>query len=100
MYHYTKFLITVRLALRKYLDALEPGGSIIVSELMMDDDKTGPLAAAMMSLCMLINTKSRNYTWSEYTAWLKEVGFTDVRRIPIRSPGANGLLLGRKPENG
>lgn len=86
--------------LHKCFDALEPGGSIIVSELMMDDDKTGPLAAAMMSLCMLIDTEGRNYTWSEYTAWLKEVGFTDVRRIPIHSPGANGLLVGRKPKKG
>ncbi|GJL59944.1 MAG: O-methyltransferase [Nitrospirales bacterium] len=83
--------------LRKCMDALEPSGSIIISELMMDDDKTGPLPAAMMSLCMLIDTEGRNYTWSEYTAWLEEVGFTDVRRIPIHSPGANGLLVGRKP---
>jgi len=83
--------------LRKCFDALEPGGSIIISELMMDDDKTGPLAAALMSLCMLIDTEGQNYTWSEYTAWLEEVGFADVRRIPIHSPGANGLLVGRKP---
>ena len=83
--------------LRKCFDALEPGGSIIISELMMDDDKTGPLSAAMMSLCMLIDTEGRNYTWSEYTIWLEEVGFTEVQRIPIDSPGANGLLLGRKP---
>lgn len=84
--------------LRKCFDALEPGGSIIVSELMMDDDKTGPLSAAMMSLTMMIDTEGRNYTWSEYTEWLKEVGFTEVNRIPIQSPGANGLLVASKPK--
>ena len=84
--------------LRKCFDALEPGGAIIVSELMMDDEKTGPLPAAMMSLCMLIDTEGRNYTWSEYTEWLKEVGFTEVKRIPIQSPGANGLLVANKPK--
>ncbi|MDX1411776.1 MAG: methyltransferase [Nitrospirales bacterium] len=82
--------------LRKCYDALETGGSIIVSELMMDDDKTGPLPAAMMSLTMLIDAEGRNYTWSEYTTWLEDVGFTEVQRIPIQSPGANGLLLGSK----
>jgi hypothetical protein len=73
-------------------------GSIIISELMMDDDKTGPLPAAMMSLCMLIDTEGRNYTWREYTNWLQEAGFTTVERIPIESPGANGLLVANKPK--
>jgi hypothetical protein len=41
-----------------------------------------------------------NFQGSEYMAWLKEVGFIDVRRIPIHSPGGNGLLIGRKPEDG
>ena len=86
-----------RMILRKCFRALEPGGTIIISELMMDDDKTGPLSAAMMSLCMLIDTEGRNYTWSEYTGWLEEMGFTDIQRVQIHSPGANGLLVGRKP---
>lgn len=86
-----------RQILRKCFDALPSNGVIIVSELMMDDDKTGPPPAALMSLNMLIETEGRNYTWAEYTAWLKEAGFRDIQRIPIASPGANGLLVGIKP---
>ncbi len=41
-----------------------------------------------------------NFQGSEYMAWLKEAGFIDIRRIPIHSPEDNGLLVGRKPENG
>jgi 3-hydroxy-5-methyl-1-naphthoate 3-O-methyltransferase len=83
--------------LRRCFDALPPGGALIVSELMMDDDKTGPVPAALMSLNMLIETEGRNYTWSEYTEWLEEVGFKEIQRVPIQSPGANGLLISRRP---
>jgi len=80
--------------LRKCYDALPSNGGLIVSELMMDDDKTGPVAAAMMSLNMLIETEGRNYTWAEYTEWLEEAGFKGIKRVRLDSPGANGLLIG------
>jgi 3-hydroxy-5-methyl-1-naphthoate 3-O-methyltransferase len=86
-----------RTILQKCFRALPSGGAVIISELMMDDDKTGPVPAALMSLNMLIETEGRNYTWAEYTAWLEDVGFRQMRRIPIASPGANGLLVGHKP---
>ena len=86
-----------RAILRKTYDALPGGGALLVSELMMDDDKSGPAPAALMSLNMLIETEGRNYTWAEYTDWLAETGFDQVRRVPIQSPGANGILVGHKP---
>lgn len=86
-----------RTILRKCFDALPQGGALIVSELMMDDDKTGPVPAALMSLNMLIETEGLNYTWSEYTGWMEEAGFREIKRIPVESPGANGLLIGQKP---
>ncbi len=85
-----------RTILKKCFDALAPDGALIVSELMMDDDKTGPAPAALMSLNMLIETEGRNYTWSEYTGWLDEVGFVEIQRVPVHSPAANGLLIGHK----
>ena len=86
-----------RTILRKCYDALPAGGAMLVSELMMDDDKSGPAPAALMSLNMLIETEGRNYTWAEYTRWLEETGFEAIRRVPLESPGANGILVGRKP---
>ncbi len=83
--------------LKKCFEALPSGGTVIVSELMTDDDKTGPVPAALMSLNMLIETEGQNYTWSEYTQWLKDTGFKNIQRIHIESPGANGLLIGHKP---
>jgi len=86
-----------RVIVRKCFDALSSGGTLIVSELMMNDDKTGPVPAALMSLNMLIETEGRNYTWGEYTEWLAEVGFIGIQRVSMESPGANGLLIGHKP---
>jgi 3-hydroxy-5-methyl-1-naphthoate 3-O-methyltransferase len=82
--------------LRKCYEALPSGGAVIISELLVDDEKTGPAPAALMSLNMLIETEGRNYTPAEYTAWLEEIGFRDMRTIWFEAPGANGVVLGYK----
>jgi SAM-dependent methyltransferase len=86
-----------RLLLRKSFDALPSRGVIIISELLVDDDKSGPAAAALMSLNMLIETEGRNYTASEYTAWLKGAGFVEPRTVRFEASGANGAVIARKP---
>jgi SAM-dependent methyltransferase len=83
--------------LENCFEALPSGGALIVSELMMDDDKTGPVPAALMSLNMLVETEGRNYTWAEYAGWIEEAGFEGLQRIPIISTGVNGLIVARKP---
>jgi len=60
-----------RMILRKCFEALPSDGALIVSELMMNDEKTGPPPAALMSLNMLIECEGRNYTCAEYMAWLE-----------------------------
>ena len=46
---------------------------------------------------MLVEDEGRNYTGAEYTGWLTDAGFTDIQRLPIDAPGANGILLAHKP---
>ena len=43
-----------RAILRKCFDTLPSGGAIIISELMMDDNKCGPPPAALMAMTMII----------------------------------------------
>jgi SAM-dependent methyltransferase len=86
-----------RLLLRKSFDALPSGGTVVLSELLVDDDKTGPPAAALMSLNMLIETEGRNYTAGEYTAWLDDAGFIEHRAVRFDAPGATGAVIARKP---
>jgi 3-hydroxy-5-methyl-1-naphthoate 3-O-methyltransferase len=70
---------------------------IVVSELLVNDDKTGPAPAALMSLNMLIETEGRNYTPAEYTEWMEDAGFRGVEMVWFDAPGANGAVIGRKP---
>jgi 3-hydroxy-5-methyl-1-naphthoate 3-O-methyltransferase len=86
-----------QLLLRKSFEALPSGGTIIISELLVDDNKTGPAPAALMSLNMLIESEGRNYTASEYTAWLEGAGLAEVRTVRFDAPGANGAVIAHKP---
>jgi ubiquinone/menaquinone biosynthesis C-methylase UbiE len=84
--------------LRKSFAALPSGGAVIISELLVDDEKAGPVPAALMSLNMLIETQGgRNYTAREYGTWLDETGFRDVETVRFEAAGANGVVIGRKP---
>jgi len=70
---------------RKCYEALPKGGAVVISELLVNDDKTGPAPAALMSLNMLVETVGgRNYTPAEYSAWLNEVDFRDVRVVWLK----------------
>jgi len=86
-----------RALLRRSFDALPHGGAVVISELLVNDEKTGPAPAALMSLNMLIETEGRNYTPAEYAAWLEEAGFRDIETVWFDAPGANGAVIGRKP---
>jgi|SRR5215211_4173669 len=64
--------------------ALEPGGAMLVVEALLDDDGTGPAAAAELSLTMLVATQGgRERSASEYLALLRAAGFVrpQVRRM-------------------
>ena len=87
-----------RAILRKCYEALPPGGVVLISELLVNDEKTGPAPAALMSLNMLIETVGgRNYTPAEYRAWLEDIGFRKVQVVWFEAAGANGVVIGYKP---
>ncbi|QGN35680.1 methyltransferase [Microlunatus sp. Gsoil 973] len=86
-----------RSILGKCWEALPGGGQVIISELLVNDERTGPPAAAMMSLNMLVETEGRNYTPAEYRRWLDDLGFQDTRTVWFEAAGANGAVVGRKP---
>ncbi len=52
--------------------ALAPGGRVVVSDFVLDEDGTAPRQAVLFSLNMLVGTPSgRSYRESEYRAWLR-----------------------------
>lgn len=84
--------------LRKCYEALPRGGAVVICELLVNDDKTGPPPGALMSLNMLVETTGgRNYTAAEYTRWLKDIGFRRIHTVRLKGAGADGAVVGIKP---
>ena len=89
---------TNRALLARCHAALPSGGTVLVCELILDADRTGPADAALMGMNMLVETEAgRNYSESEYAGWLTDAGFVDVRTVRFDAPGANGVVVGRRP---
>ncbi|HMD98356.1 MAG TPA: methyltransferase [Terriglobia bacterium] len=80
---------------RRCFAALAPQGRIVVQDFILEPDKTAPKFAALFSLNMLVGTRAgSSYSEGEYTSWLREAGFADVRHI--RLPGPSGLIVGTR----
>jgi SAM-dependent methyltransferase len=76
--------------LKRCAAALRPGGRVAIREFILDPDRTGPPAAALFALNMLVGTARGNtYTEAEYRGWLLEAGFTAVTR-PV--PGRDWMV--------
>lgn len=78
------------------VEALRPGGRLVVCELLVDDDKSGPVNASLMSLNMLVEAWGRNYTAAEYEQWMRAAGLSGVHTTRFDAPGANGMVIGTK----
>jgi (2Fe-2S) ferredoxin/predicted O-methyltransferase YrrM len=78
--------------LRRCREALAPGGRIVIQDFILEPDKTSPRFAALFALNMLVGTTGgSSYSEPEYTAWLGEAGFREIRRV--RLPGITGLMI-------
>lgn len=87
---------TNALLAKRSFDALPPGGRILLSEILMDDEGTGPWPAAAFSLMMLTGTLGKQYSLAEFREILEGAGFTDV--CARRSGGGYySLVSARKP---
>lgn len=85
-----------RRLLEKVFAALAPGGTVAIQEFMPNDDRTGPPLPLLFAVNMLVNTEQGDtYTFAELSAWLRECGFINVRRLDV--PGPSPLVLANKP---
>ncbi|MCU0228141.1 MAG: acetylserotonin O-methyltransferase [Bryobacterales bacterium] len=68
----------IRLLLRKMRDALPVGGAVLLAEMLLWDDKTGPTYALLQSLNMLACTEGKERNLDEYRALFESEGFHAV----------------------
>jgi len=81
--------------LGKAFDSLAPGGQVMVQEVLLNEQKTGPLLPALFSLHM---SYGASYSGSEIAGWMEEAGFVAVQVHPLHGYSwLNGLVVGRKP---
>ena len=68
----------VRMLLAKSHATLPPGGRLLIHDMHLNVDKTGPLPVASYSAILMAVTEGRCYSVAEMEAWLVEAGFADV----------------------
>ncbi|MFZ5569382.1 MAG: methyltransferase [Thermodesulfobacteriota bacterium] len=77
--------------------ALVPGGTLMIRDHIMDENRTVPPGGAVFALNMLVGTQGGDtYTFREISGDLEAAGFSDVRQIRSGEK-MDGIVTARKP---
>ncbi|MHB1767922.1 MAG: methyltransferase [Phycisphaerae bacterium] len=78
--------VSSRRLFKKLHQSLKPGGRIVIIDMIPNDQRTAPAFPLLFALNMLVNTSCGDtYSLEEYTLWLKEAGFKQVKTVNIGS---------------
>ena len=74
-------------AFRKFRKALKPGGTLVVNDFVLNDDRTGhPFAMMFASQMLVVSKEGFTYRQSDYRGWLSEAGFKSIDIVPTPTP--------------
>uniref|UniRef100_A0A803SL76 Acetylserotonin O-methyltransferase n=1 Tax=Anolis carolinensis TaxID=28377 RepID=A0A803SL76_ANOCA len=65
--------------LTKLHKACKPGGGVLLVETVLNEDRSGPLAAHIYSILVMLDLEGKERTLSEYSTLLGAAGFKDVQ---------------------
>lgn len=72
---------------RRLRKALKPGGTLVINDFVLGDDRTGNPFAMMFAAQMLVVTKEGfTYRQSDYRTWLGDAGFKSVDIVSTPTP--------------
>jgi SAM-dependent methyltransferase len=72
---------------RKFRQALKPGGTLVINDFVVDNERSGPPFALIFHTEMLLRTRhGATWTGDTYRDWLGQAGFTDVSFHPTQTP--------------
>lgn len=81
---------------RKCALSLNPKGTLVVQDFIMDEGRTDPPGGALFALNMLVGTEAGDtYTESEIRGWMNEAGLSEIGRV--ETPFGSAQIRGRKP---
>jgi SAM-dependent methyltransferase len=67
---------------RRCVEALNPGGRLIIHDALLNDEHDGPLAIALYSAALFTLTEGRAYSAAEYDSWMQDAGLTTTSPVP------------------
>ena len=80
--------------IKKAFDALPKGGSLIVIENIIDNERNKNAFGLMMSLNMAIETdKGFDFTSADFDEWAKETGFSRTSVMPLTGPSSAVIAI-------
>jgi hypothetical protein len=69
--------------MKKFAEALYPGGELWVHDAFINDELNGPIAVTDYSALLFLGTKGRCYSRKEYRSWFTAAGLTpQIQNIP------------------
>jgi predicted O-methyltransferase YrrM len=84
-----------KMLVKKCADALNKNGTIILSDFIMNEDRTQPVHGALFSINMLVGTTSGDtYTEKEMREWFESAGLSKIERK--NTSFASNLMIGIK----
>lgn len=84
--------------LSRAYQALKPGGSLIIFNMMTSDQEDGPLMAALDSsyFVSIPHEGGMIYSWSDYEQCLRDAGFSQMKRIYSDFWAPSGIIVATK----
>jgi precorrin-6B methylase 2 len=78
----------------KAYNALPKGGSLIIIENIIDDERNKNAFGLMMSLNMALETdEGFDFTASDFDTWAKQIGFESTKVLPLTGPSSAVIAI-------
>jgi SAM-dependent methyltransferase len=81
--------------MQKSYDVLAPRGTLIIHDVMINQDKSGPLSNAAYSAMLMHATEGKCYSIDEYYSALRQAGFRDF--VFQHTAADRSIITARKP---
>ncbi|MDG2129844.1 MAG: methyltransferase [Fuerstiella sp.] len=67
---------------RRCAEALNPGGRLVIHDVLLNDQLDGPLPIALYSAALFTLTEGRAYSAAEYESWMNNAGLGTAAPVP------------------